>query len=91
MLILVFSCLQLADNSKNNPSNSPFPSFAMQIWLGGTPNQMSLAKTFMDKVKIQDLEKVLEPLFYHWKRKRQSKESFGDFTWRLVSFRVFFV
>ncbi|KAL2238608.1 UNVERIFIED_CONTAM: Sulfite reductase 1 ferredoxin, chloroplastic [Sesamum indicum] len=54
-----------------------------QIWLGGTPNQTSLAKTFKDKVKIQDLEKVLEPLFYHWKRKRLSKESFGDFTNRV--------
>lgn len=39
----------------------------------------------MNKVKIQDLEKVLEPLFYNWRRKRQSKESFGDFTNRMVS------
>ncbi|XP_016464223.1 sulfite reductase 1 [ferredoxin], chloroplastic-like [Nicotiana tabacum] len=54
-----------------------------QIWLGGTPNQTSLAKTFKDKVKVQDLEKVLEPLFFHWRRKRQSKESFGDFTNRM--------
>lgn len=56
-----------------------------QIWLGGTPNQTSLARTFMNKVKIQDLEKVFEPLFYYWKRKRQSKESFGNFTNRMVS------
>ncbi|KAI3449974.1 hypothetical protein Pfo_006639 [Paulownia fortunei] len=54
-----------------------------QIWLGGTPNQTSLAKAFKDKVKIQDLEKVLEPLFYNWKCKRLSKESFGDFTNRM--------
>ncbi|NP_001312233.1 sulfite reductase 1 [ferredoxin], chloroplastic [Nicotiana tabacum] len=54
-----------------------------QIWLGGTPNQTSLAKTFKDKLKVQDLEKVLEPLFFHWRRKRQSKESFGDFTNRM--------
>uniref|UniRef100_C0JT31 assimilatory sulfite reductase (ferredoxin) n=1 Tax=Nicotiana benthamiana TaxID=4100 RepID=C0JT31_NICBE len=54
-----------------------------QIWLGGTPNQTSLAKTFKDKVKVQDLEKVLEPLFFHWRRMRQSKESFGDFTNRM--------
>ncbi|KAI4373664.1 hypothetical protein MLD38_011767 [Melastoma candidum] len=54
-----------------------------QIWLGGTPNQTSLARTFMEKVKIQDLEKVFEPLFYHWKRKRLSKESFGEFTTRM--------
>ncbi|KAF8403802.1 hypothetical protein HHK36_011908 [Tetracentron sinense] len=54
-----------------------------QIWLGGTPNQTSIAKCFMNKVKIHDLEKVLEPLFYNWKRKRQAKESFGDFTNRM--------
>ncbi|KAF8398394.1 hypothetical protein HHK36_017321 [Tetracentron sinense] len=54
-----------------------------QIWLGGTPNQTSLAKCFMNKMKLHDLEKVLEPLFYNWKRKRQGKESFGDFTTRL--------
>ncbi|PON59068.1 Sulphite reductase, ferredoxin dependent [Parasponia andersonii] len=54
-----------------------------QIWLGGTPNQTSLARSFLNKVKVQDLEKVLEPLFYHWKRKRQSKESFGAFANRL--------
>uniref|UniRef100_A0A0N6W2Q4 Sulfite reductase [ferredoxin], chloroplastic n=1 Tax=Hevea brasiliensis TaxID=3981 RepID=A0A0N6W2Q4_HEVBR len=54
-----------------------------QIWLGGTPSQTALARSFMNKVKIQELEKVLEPLFYYWKRKRQSKESFGDFTIRM--------
>lgn len=57
----------------------------MQIWLGGRPNQTAIARSFMNKVKIQDLEKVLEPLFYHWKRRRQSKESFGDYTIRMVS------
>ncbi|XP_058072660.1 sulfite reductase [ferredoxin], chloroplastic-like isoform X1 [Magnolia sinica] len=54
-----------------------------QIWLGGTPNQTTLAKCFMNKVKVQDLEKVLEPLFYNWRRKRQQGESFGDFTTRM--------
>lgn len=54
-----------------------------QIWLGGTPNQTSLAKCFMNKVKIQDLEKVLEPLFYNWKRKRLQGESFGQFTTKI--------
>ncbi|KAE9616396.1 putative assimilatory sulfite reductase (ferredoxin) [Lupinus albus] len=49
----------------------------------GNKNQTSLAQSFMDKVKILDLEKVLEPLFYHWKQKRHSKESFGDFTTRI--------
>ncbi|XP_059430189.1 sulfite reductase [ferredoxin], chloroplastic [Corylus avellana] len=54
-----------------------------QIWLGGRPNQTAIARTFMNKVKLQDLEKVLEPLLYYWKRRRQSKESFGDFTTRM--------
>ncbi|CAA7395436.1 unnamed protein product [Spirodela intermedia] len=54
-----------------------------QIWLGGTPNQTKLARTFMNKVKVHDLEKVLEPLFYNWKRKRLQGESFGDFTNRI--------
>lgn len=54
-----------------------------QIWLGGTPNQTTLAECFMDKVKVQDLENVLEPLFYNWKRKRQQGESFGQFTNRI--------
>lgn len=59
-----------------------------QIWLGGTPNQMSLARTFMNKVKLQDLEKVFEPLFYYWRTRRQSKESFGDFSNRMVRTNV---
>ncbi|KAL2983025.1 hypothetical protein AAZX31_12G018500 [Glycine max] len=54
-----------------------------QIWLGGNHKQTSLARSFMDRVKLLDLEKVLEPLFYYWKQKRQSKESFGDFTNRM--------
>ncbi|KAJ8638015.1 hypothetical protein MRB53_012282 [Persea americana] len=54
-----------------------------QIWLGGTPNQTTLAKCFMNKVKVHDLEKILEPLFYNWKRKRQLGESFGEFTTRM--------
>ncbi|KAF3775607.1 Sulfite reductase 1 ferredoxin [Nymphaea thermarum] len=53
-----------------------------QIWLGGTPNQTTLAKCFMNKVKVQDLEKVFEPLFYTWKQKRERGESFGAFTER---------
>uniref|UniRef100_A0A0C9S9I4 assimilatory sulfite reductase (ferredoxin) n=1 Tax=Wollemia nobilis TaxID=56998 RepID=A0A0C9S9I4_9CONI len=54
-----------------------------QIWLGGAPNQTRLARTFMNKVKVQELEKVLEPLFYSWKNNRQQGESFGDLTERM--------
>lgn len=54
-----------------------------QIWLGGTSNQTRLAQTFMEKVKIQDFEKVLTPLFHSWKLKRFEGESFGDYTMRM--------
>ncbi|KAL8129346.1 hypothetical protein V2J09_018501 [Rumex salicifolius] len=33
-----------------------------QIWLGGTPNQSTLAKCFMNKVKLDDLEKWEGPI-----------------------------
>ncbi|KAK3035188.1 hypothetical protein RJ639_034576 [Escallonia herrerae] len=54
-----------------------------QIWLGGTPNQSTIASCFMNKVKLHDLEKVFEPLFYYWRRKRQPSESFGTFSTRM--------
>ncbi|KAH0891141.1 hypothetical protein HID58_053570 [Brassica napus] len=47
------------------------------------PYMAEIARAFMDKVKIQDLEKVFEPLFYNWKLGRQAKESFGEFTTRM--------
>ena len=50
-----------------------------QLWLGGSPNQTRLAKPYMQKMKIQDLELTLEPMFAFFKKDRQAKESFGDF------------
>ncbi|XP_058087508.1 sulfite reductase [ferredoxin], chloroplastic-like [Magnolia sinica] len=37
----------------------------------------------MNKVKINDLEKVLEPFLYNWRHKRQQGEFFSNFTTRL--------
>ncbi|KAG6541887.1 hypothetical protein Mapa_016715 [Marchantia paleacea] len=55
-----------------------------QLWVGGTSNQTRLAQIFMDKVKIQELEKVFEPMFHHWKNERSHEdESFGDFAMRV--------
>jgi sulfite reductase (ferredoxin) len=53
-----------------------------QIYLGGSPNQTRLAESFMERVKLDKLESVLEPLFYMWKSQRQIGESFGDFSFR---------
>ncbi|RQH18550.1 sulfite reductase, ferredoxin dependent, partial [Okeania hirsuta] len=52
---------------------------AYQIWLGGSPNQTRLAKTYVDKLHISDLEAELESIFIYFKQQRQPDESFGDF------------
>jgi sulfite reductase (ferredoxin) len=54
-----------------------------QVWLGGTPNQTELARTYQEKVKAQDFEKVLEPILATWKEERKEGESFGVFVNRV--------
>eukprot|EP00898_Chlorokybus_atmophyticus_P001968 jgi/Chlat1/2772/Chrsp187S02945 len=59
-----------------------------QIWLGGCPNQTRLARAYADKVKFNDFESFLEPLFFFFKTRREgASESFGDFCNR-VGFEV---
>jgi sulfite reductase (ferredoxin) len=48
-----------------------------QIWLGGTPDQTKLAKAYIDKLPIAELEAFFEPLFVYFERDRQAGESFG--------------
>lgn len=57
-----------------------------QLWLGGSPNQTRLARTFIEVLPIQDLESTLEPLLILFKQKRRqgkNAESFGDFCDRI--------
>ena len=57
-----------------------------QLWLGGSPNQTRLARTFIEVLPIQDLEATLEPLLILFKQKRRqgkNAESFGDFCDRI--------
>ncbi|MBE9098089.1 sulfite reductase, ferredoxin dependent [Vacuolonema iberomarrocanum] len=54
-----------------------------QIWLGADPHQTRLAEIYADRVHINDLENMLEPLLIFFKRDRQSSESFGDFCHRV--------
>ncbi|CAI7908353.1 unnamed protein product [Closterium sp. NIES-54] len=64
----------------------PLPlTLVRQLWLGGTPNQTVLARVFLERVKVGELEAVLEPLFAMWKAHGHKAESFGDFTNRVVS------
>lgn len=50
-----------------------------QLWLGGSPNQTRLARDYMQRMKEDDLEVTLEPLFAFFKQDRKADESFGDF------------
>ncbi|MGA1601592.1 MAG: sulfite reductase, ferredoxin dependent [Prochlorothrix sp.] len=50
-----------------------------QIWLGGSPHQTRLARAYMERMKADDLETTLEPLFMAFKLDRNRNESFGDF------------
>lgn len=50
-----------------------------EVWLGGSPNQTRLAKTYLEKLSIHNLEAFLEPIFVDFKMHRLPDESFGDF------------
>lgn len=57
-----------------------------ELWLGGGPNQTRLAKTYIDRLELQNLEAALEPLLVYFKQERQNQgiiESFGDFCHRV--------
>ena len=48
-----------------------------QLWLGGTPNLQRLARPYLDKLPLDDLETRLEPLLISWKS-AGGRRSFGD-------------
>lgn len=50
-----------------------------QLWLGASPNQTRLARVYLEKMPIDELESTLEPLFVYFKQSRNLSESFGDF------------
>ena len=49
-----------------------------QLWLGGTPGLTTLARPVLERLPLENLEAVLQPLFSHWMQTAASK-SFGDF------------
>ena len=54
------------------------------LFLGGGPRGDRLASLYKEKVKIDDLPGVLEPLFERWKNEGLEGEAFGDFFSRVV-------
>ena len=53
-----------------------------QLWLGGTPNLQVLARPFLQKMPLDQLETTLEPLLIHWKQ-CGVRRSFGTHVNRL--------
>ena len=49
-----------------------------QLWLGGSKNLQRLAKPYMQRMDLKDLEKTIKPLLNYWK-KNNSDMDFGDF------------
>ncbi len=49
-----------------------------QLWLGGSKNLQRLAKPYMQKMELDDLEKTIRPLLECWK-KSSLEINFGDF------------
>jgi sulfite reductase (ferredoxin) len=53
-----------------------------QCWLGGSPSQTRLARVYMEKLPIAEMEQHLEPLLVFFRESRlqgAQRESFGDF------------
>ena len=48
-----------------------------QLWLGGTPNLQRLARPFIEKLPLAELEATIEPLLLSWKA-AGGRRSLGD-------------
>ncbi len=49
-----------------------------QLWLGGSKNLQRLAKPYLQRMELDDLEKTIQPLLEFWK-KNSAEKDFGDF------------
>ena len=58
-----------------------------QLWLGGSANLQRLAKPFLQRMPLDELENTLEPLFVSWKE-AGGRTGFGDHVSRLGDERV---
>ncbi len=58
-----------------------------QLWLGGSANLQRLAKPFLQRMPLDELENTLEPLFVSWKL-AGGRRGFGDHVSRLGDERV---
>lgn len=54
-----------------------------QMWLAGCPNQTRLARVYVDKLNVANLETFLEPLLVFFRDSKKKNETFGDFCHRV--------
>lgn len=54
-----------------------------QVWLGGTRGLTRLAEPYADKVRVDELEALLEPVFYFYAARRRPGEGLGDLVGRV--------
>ena len=59
-----------------------------QLWLGGTPGLTSLARPFLDRMPLSELEATLEPLLLAWNEEAGPRTSLGDWVARVGDERV---
>lgn len=54
-----------------------------QVWLGGTTDGTQLAQPYVQKLRLENLEAFLEPIFLYFQANRKPNESFGIFCNRI--------
>ena len=61
---------------------------AYQLWLGGTPGLTRLARPFLERVPLADLEATLEPVLLAWKQEAGPRTSLGDWIYKVGDQRI---
>jgi sulfite reductase (ferredoxin) len=61
---------------------------AYQLWLGGTPGLTRLARPFLERMPLDQLEATLEPLLSSWHQESGPRTSLGDWIHKVGDERV---
>ncbi|MFM7086338.1 MAG: sulfite reductase, ferredoxin dependent [Cyanobium sp.] len=59
-----------------------------QLWLGGTPGLTRLARPFLERMPLADLETTLEPLLRAWQEESGPRTSLGDWIAKVGDGRI---
>ena len=61
---------------------------AYQLWLGGTPGLTRLARPFLERMPLAELETTLEPVLSAWQQEAGPRTSLGDWIAKVGDERV---